>query len=107
MEIEFLKKMEMMKRFIVVMSICTFSFIVIFCILGGILGSYVSFGFLEYLLGQFFIGEILMIFSPLFSFIIYLLYFDYPEEMVSISKFKNHVPVVHYLDDENAKNIEV
>ena len=107
MEIKFLKEISEMKRFILVMSISTLLFLIIFSCTGFLLGYYLSFGFIEYLLGKYFIGEILMIFSPIFSFIIYIIYFDYPEPMVPITKFKNHVPKIHFLDNNCIKNLEV
>lgn len=102
---KYLKGIVTMKRFILVMIFFTLLFLIVFSMLGFLLGYYLSFGILEILFGRYFVGEFLMIISPIFSFLIYIIFFDYDEPMVPISKFRFHKPKIHYLDHSQSKSI--
>ncbi len=97
------KTMSVMKRFILVMFVSTILFTFILSMIGITIGYFFTFGIIEFLFGRYFIADLGIIFSPLLAFLFYLIFFDYPEEVLPIpsewkERFKNHVPIVHIID---------
>lgn len=100
MVVNFLKEMDIMKRFILIMFVFSFLFMFTLPFIGILLGYFFSFGIIEFIFGRYFIGELFIILSPILSFIVYLVYFDYPEDVIPITKFKNHIPKIHFIDND-------
>jgi hypothetical protein len=83
-----------------VMVYCTLVIDLFLTLPGIILGHYWGWGFLGWVLGEYWLAELVICLAPLISFGIYLAFFEPKEEFVPMSKIKGWQKIrVHHINE--------